>query len=325
MLGIDDILSIRTPDQLREAAMELFAFQSQACAPYREYISLAGIDPRRVDAPEKIPFLPIELFKSHTVYCGERAPEIVFTSSNTGGTAPSRHPMASLEVYEKTFRRAFELFYGPASGVKIYGLLPNYLQRQGSSLVYMVDRLIAAGGGGFYLDDYPGLIADLEREHGPKILLGVSYALWDLAERYAPKLTDTVVMETGGMKGRREELPKEEFHALLCRGFGVERIHSEYGMAELTSQAYSDGEGIFRCPPWMRVSLRDLNDPFDVVLPGTRTMSCTGGINVTDLANLTSCAFIQTQDVGRLWPDGRFSVLGRADHSEIRGCNLLIQ
>ena len=325
MLGIDDILSIRTPRQMREAAMEVFAFQAEACAPYREYIALLGIDPRRVDTPEKIPFLPIELFKSHTVYCGEKEPEIVFTSSNTGGISPSRHPMASLEVYEKTFRKAFELFYGPASEIKIYGLLPNYLQRQGSSLVYMVDRLIAAGGGGFYLDDYPKLIADMERESGPKILLGVSYALWDLAEQHAPKLSNTVVMETGGMKGRREELPKEEFHALLCRSFGTERIHSEYGMAELTSQAYSDGKGIFRCPPWMEVSLRDLNDPFDITLPGMRTSSSSGGINVTDLANLTSCAFIQTQDVGRLWPDGRFSILGRADHSEIRGCNLLIQ
>jgi hypothetical protein len=202
----------------------------------------------------------------------------------------------------------------------VYGLLPNYLEREGSSLVYMVDSLIKqCGSGGFYLHDYEKLIADMAADSKPKILLGVSYALWDLAEKYAPKLHDTVVMETGGMKGRREEISKRELHEILCRGFGVEHIHSEYGMAELTSQGYSAGEGVFRTPAWMRVLVRDVNDPFDHKPEGMR-----GGIDIIDLANLTSCAFIQTQDVGRVAKDGSFMIEGRIAGSDIRGCNLLV-
>ena len=228
--------------------------------------------------------------------------------------------MASLEDYRKTFTRAFELFYSAPKEWSIYGLLPNYLEREGSSLVYMVDRLIAmAGSGGFYLNDYECLIRDMEADPKPKILLGVSYALWDMAEQYAPKLLNTIVMETGGMKGRRKELSKSELHAILCQGFGVEHIHSEYGMAELTSQAYSSGEGIFKAPAWMRVMVRDVNDPMDHRPQGMR-----GGIDIIDLANLSSCAFIQTQDMGRLLEDGRFIIEGRIAGSDIRGCNLLV-
>ena len=229
--------------------------------------------------------------------------------------------MASTALYEAAFTAAFERFYGNPARWSLYGLLPNYLQREGSSLVYMVDRLIGrCGSGGFYLDDYERLLADMAADPKPKILLGVSYALWDLAERYAPKLRDTIVMETGGMKGRREELPKEEFHRILCEAFGVDRIHSEYGMAELTSQAYSDGGGRFRTPGWMRVAVRDVNDPFCRLLPDQR-----GGVDIIDLANRFSCAFIQTQDVGRVSADGSFRIEGRIDHSDIRGCNLLVQ
>jgi hypothetical protein len=264
--------------------------------------------------------MPIELFKSHDVYCGEQTPEIIFTSSNTGSTVPSRHMMASLEGYQKSFTRAFEIFYGSPKGWSIYGLLPNYLEREGSSLVYMVDHLIKlSGSGGFYLNDYERLIGDMEADPKPKILLGVSYALWDMAEQYAPKLCDTVVMETGGMKGRRKELSKGELHAILCQGFGVEHIHSEYGMAELTSQAYSSGGGIFRAPQWMRILVRDVNDPMDHRPQGMR-----GGIDIIDLANLSSCAFIQTQDMGRLMEDGSFIIEGRIAGSDIRGCNLLV-
>jgi hypothetical protein len=264
--------------------------------------------------------MPIELFKSCDVYCGESSPEVVFTSSNTGSTVASRHMMASLEVYRKCFERGFESFYGSPSQWSIYGLLPNYLEREGSSLVYMVDRLIAmAGSGGFYLNDYERLISDMEADPKPKILLGVSYALWDVAEQYAPKLRNTIVMETGGMKGRRKEISKRELHDILCRGFGVEHIHSEYGMAELTSQAYSSGEGIFETPRWMRVMVRDVNDPMDHAPHGMR-----GGIDIIDLGNLSSCAFIQTQDVGRLLDGGRFMVEGRIAGSDIRGCNLLV-
>ena len=320
MLSIDRVLAIDSTQDFEACALDLFRFQARHTPPYAEYVALLGIDPDIVTRVEDIPFMPIELFKSHDVYCGELAPEIIFTSSNTGSTVPSRHMMASLEDYRKSFTRTFEIFYGNPSEWSIYGLLPNYLEREGSSLVYMVDRLIhMAGSGGFYLNEYERLIRDMESDPKPKILLGVSYALWDMAEQYAPKLQNTIVMETGGMKGRRKELSKREFHEILCRGFGVEHIHSEYGMAELTSQAYSSGEGIFKTPAWMRIMVRDVNDPMDHGPQGMR-----GGIDIIDLANLSSCAFIQTQDMGRLMEDGRFVIEGRIAGSDIRGCNLLV-
>ena len=320
MITIDEILSIATPQEFDSVALRLFAHQAQRCKPYADYISLLGIDPHEVREVSDIPFLPIELFKSHDIYCGDSDPEIVFTSSNTGGTVPSRHMMASTEDYRRTFIAAFEHFYGPVERWSIYGLLPNYLEREGSSLVYMVDELIRrAGSGGFYLNDYERLIVDIESDTKPKILLGVSYALWDLAEQYAPKLSNTVVMETGGMKGRRKELSKSELHAILRSGLGVEAIHSEYGMAELTSQAYSQGEGIFTPQNWMRVLVRDVNDPMDHAPAAMR-----GGVDIIDLANISSCAFIRTQDMGRLFDDGRFMLEGRIAGSDIRGCNLLV-
>ena len=323
MITTDDIFRVQPGDAaaFEAAALALFRFQSEACPPYREYLRRIGIRPEAVGEFREIPFLPIELFKSHEVYCGETPPEEVFTSSATTGMIPSRHPMRSLALYERAFRGAFRTFYGDPARWSLYALLPNYLRRKGSSLVYMADRLIAdCGSGGFYLDDCDALLRDMAADPKPKILLGVSYALWDLAERYAPKLHDTVVMETGGMKGYREEIPKEEFHRILCDAFGVEAIHSEYGMAELTSQAYSQGGNRFRCPAWMRVVCRDVNDPFEPLPAGSR-----GGLNIVDLANLWSCAFIQTQDVGQVAADGSFVVEGRIDHAEIRGCNLLVQ
>ncbi|MBE6210178.1 MAG: acyltransferase [Rikenellaceae bacterium] len=321
MKGIDDIVTIRNDEEFSQAALALFRFQAERCEPYRQYLELLGINPAEVCRVEDIPCLPIELFKSHTIYCGEGEPEVVFTSSSTTGQTPSRHPMARLSIYERAFTAAFRQFYGDPSEYGIYALLPSYLQRKGSSLVYMADHLIsAAGAGGFYLDDYERLIADMEADPKPKILLGVSYALWELAERYAPCLRNTIVMETGGMKGYREEIPKAEFHRILTSAFGVERIHSEYGMAELTSQAYSLGEGVFRTPRWMKVLVRDINDPFTLLAEGSR-----GGVNIIDLANIYSCAFIETQDVGRRFADDSFTIEGRIDRSEIRGCNLLIQ
>lgn len=320
MFEVNRIFNIDSQEQFRSCALELFRFQAKRCEPYRRYIELLGIDPAEVSEVEEIPFLPIELFKSCDVYCGDAAPEIIFTSSNTGSTVASRHLMASLETYREAFTRAFEQFYSKAEQWSIYGLLPNYLEREGSSLVYMVDTLIKrCGSGGFYLNNYEQLIEDIERDPKPKILLGVSYALWDVAEKYAPKLRDTIIMETGGMKGRREELSKSELHKILCEGFGVEAIHSEYGMAELTSQAYSKGGGIFYTPSWMRVMVRDVNDPFDHAPQNMR-----GGIDIIDLANTSSCAFIQTQDIGRLLSDGGFIVEGRIAGSDIRGCNLLV-
>ena len=317
----EKIFSISSDAEFEAAALELFRRQAEQCPPYSEYISLLGVNPAEVNRVEDIPFMPIEFFKWRDVYCGEGEPEKVFTSSNTGGTVASRHMMQSLDLYEQAFTRAFEQFYGAAEGWSIYGLLPNYLQRDGSSLVYMVDRLIArCGSGGFYLDEYEKLIADMAADAKPKILLGVSYALWDLAEQYAPKLENTIVMETGGMKGQREELPKSEFHKILTEAFGVEKIHSEYGMAELTSQAYSSGDGVFRAPAWMRVVVRDVNNPLKMLPAGSR-----GAVSIIDLANISSCAFIATQDVGRTFADGSFMIEGRLSGADIRGCNLLVQ
>lgn len=320
MIDTKSIFSIATQTDFDRVALEVFRFQAEACAPYREYLELLGVDPAAVECPEQIPFLPIELFKSHRVYCGSNPPQQIFTSSSTTGQTPSRHYVADLRIYEEAFTRSFELFYGPAEQTAIYALLPNYLEREGSSLIYMVEGLIRRGGGGFYLYDHDALLRDMEAHQGKKILLGVSYALWDLAEEQRGALRDVIVMETGGMKGRREELPREEFHRLLCDAFGVQSIHSEYGMAELMSQAYSDGNGIFRTPPWMRICVRDLNDPFRLLPNGA-----TGGVNLIDLANLYSCSFLQTQDLGKVYDDGSFRILGRISGSEIRGCNLLVQ
>ncbi len=316
-----DLFTISSDEEFERTALVTFRRQAAECAPYREYIELVGIEPDGVSRAAEIPHLPIELFKTHDVYCGDKEPEAVFTSSATTGMTPSRHAMRSLALYEAAFRQSFRTFYGEPARWSLYALLPNYLRRKGSSLVYMADRLIAdCGSGGFYLDDYDALVRDMAADPKPKILLGVSYALWDLAERYAPKLHDTIVMETGGMKGYREELPKEQFHRILCDAFGVEPIHSEYGMAELTSQAYSQGGNRFRCPAWMRVTARDVNDPFRRLPAGAR-----GGLNITDLANRWSCAFIETQDVGRVFADGSFEIDGRIGHADIRGCNLLVQ
>ncbi len=314
---IGEIVGIKTDEEFRRAALELFRYQSERCAPYRLYLQIMGIDPAEVESVEQIPFLPIEVFKSQKVYCGEGEPEVCFTSSATTGMVPSRHYMASLGDYEEAFTAAYEQFY---EGMPIYALLPCYLEREGSSLVYMVDRLIARYGGGFYLDDHKALVEALESDPRPKILLGVTYALLDLAEEGVKLPANTIVMETGGMKGRRKELSKSELHAVLCEAFGVGEIHSEYGMAELTSQAYSSGGGVFKAPAWMRVVVRDVNDPLAVLPTGAR-----GGVNIIDLANRYSCAFLQTQDMGRVWADGSFALEGRISGADIRGCNLLVQ
>lgn len=344
MLDINDILAVDSDAAFERAALELFAFQSRECEPYREYLALMGEEPGGVRRSVDIPHLPIEIFRRRRVYCGPPVPEMVFTSSTTGGDTPSLHYVYRLDWYRACFMASFRALVGEPGDYSFYCLLPGYLEREGSSLAYMATGLVEAGGGGFFLRNYDELISRMGEDPRPKILLGVSYALWDLAEGYAPKLKDTIVMETGGMKGRREELPKEEFHGILCRAFGVEAIHSEYGMAELSSQAYSDGGGIFRTPPWMRVMVRDINDPMEIYGPANPLSEKrpdgefssggylsegdrrgrTGGINITDLGNVCSCAFIQTQDLGRLYRDGSFSILGRIDRSMVRGCNLLV-
>ena len=301
--------------------MDIFRFQAESCPPYREYLRLIGADVDSIRSIEQIPMLPIELFKSHNVYSAQSEPQIVFTSSATTGMVPSRHPVADLSIYERDFVESFRLFYGQVEQWSIYGLLPSYLQRSGSSLIYMVDHLIKLSGrGGFYLDNYQQLLDDMTADNRPKILIGVTYALLDLAEQYAPKLENTIVMETGGMKGHRAEMSKAELHSVLCNAFGVDKIHTEYGMAELMTQGYSVGEGIFAAPPWMRVMVRDVNNTFKVLDRGRR-----GAINIIDLANLYSCSFIATQDMGIVYDNDTFRIEGRVTDADIRGCNLLVQ
>ena len=321
MARYDEIFLIGSEAEFEREALRLFRHQAEHCAPYAEYVRLLGVEPSQAQRVEDIPMLPIEIFKSHKVYCGKQEPQMTFTSSATTGMVQSRHYVEDIALYERAFTEAFRHFYGDERECSIYALLPSYLEREGSSLVYMAERLIAqCGGGGFYLHDYEKLLNDMSHDPNPKILLGVTYALLDLAENYAPKLENTVVMETGGMKGRRKELPKSELHKVLCSAFGVERIHSEYGMAELMSQAYSSGEGLFRTPRWMKVLVRDVNNPFRRLPSGRR-----GGLDIIDLANRSSCAFIATEDMGVRYDDGSFRIEGRISQSDIRGCNLLVQ
>ncbi|MFR9621084.1 MAG: acyltransferase [Rikenellaceae bacterium] len=327
---MEPIWNISSHEEFERVALATFRRQAALCAPYGRYLNLLGCDVAQVQSVAQIPFLPIELFKSCDVYCGATPPEAIFTSS---GDVASHHAMSSLAHYETTFVAAFEQFYGSLSQWSIYALLPSYLEREGSSLIYMVDGMVrrSGAGGGFYLYDHAQLLADLRRDLRPKILLGVSYALLDLAESGLVRepLRDTIVMETGGMKGRRAEMVKSQLHTTLERAFGVESIHSEYGMAELTSQGYSSGLNRFSSPRWMSVAVRDLADPLAVTLSyqvaEQGLASLRGGLNIVDLASQDSCAFVQTQDLGELFADGSFTVEGRVARSDVRGCNLLVQ
>ena len=275
---------------------------------------------------KQIPFLPIEFFKTHTVMVEWKRAEMVFESSGTTGTSPSFHHVADASLYHKSFSTAFRQFYGNPDKYCILALLPAYLEGKGSSLVYMMDQLITESKhpeSGFYLNNLEELSSVLHKRNNdrtPTLLVGVSFALLDLAEQYPMTLGDHIlVMETGGMKGRKKEMVRSELHEQLMSAFGLDSIHSEYGMTELFSQAYSKGEGIFQSPPWMQILVRDPNDPLSLLPPGQ-----SGGINVIDLANLNSCSFIATADLGKVYEDGSFEVLGRFDHSDIRGCNLLV-
>ncbi|GHA57321.1 acyl-CoA synthetase family protein [Pontibacter akesuensis] len=309
------------------AALALFRHQARHNEVYRSYLQHLSVQPEQVQALVRIPFLPIEFFKEQQVLTGAFEPEAVFYSSGTTLQARSRHFVANRDLYHQVSERIFEQFYGPLNEYVILALLPSYLEQGGSSLVAMVDYFVKRTGQqeeGFYLRNHAQLLQSMRqaRARGKSVLLmGVSYALLDLAEELQGKedFTGVAVMETGGMKGRRREMIREELHAQLKQGFGVEAIHSEYGMTELLSQGYSRGEGIFWPGYSMRLLLRDLNDPFDI---GSTIRS--GGINVIDLANVDSCAFIETKDIGRLHSDGSFEVLGRFDNSDIRGCNLLV-
>lgn len=322
---LPDIFSIQTDADFVQAALQTFGYQYQHNQVYQRFCTLLGRTPDKVRQLTDIPFLPIKFFKSEAVYCGNEHPTTVFTSSGTTGSQTSRHYVKDLAVYQQSFRQGFADFYGNIEEYTVLALLPSYLERTGSSLITMVADLIERSGSadsGFYLNEY-NLLAEkltaLDRSGRKVLLIGVSFALLDLVETHRFQLKNTIVMETGGMKGRRKELIREELHAILSEGFGVEHIHSEYGMTELLSQAYSGGSGLYESVRWLKVLIRDTNDALSYQRPLK-----TGGINLIDLANIHSCSFIATQDLGRLHPDGRFEVLGRFDNADIRGCNLLI-
>jgi len=327
-LELDDFTS--SLDQINESnfediALKLFSFQYKNNLLYQTYVNHLGKDPRSINSLDKIPFLPIRFFKSHTVVCGTWKPESVFTSSATSGTIVSKHFVPSLDFYLKNALIIFQRFYGPIDNYHFLALLPSYLERSGSSLISMIDYFIRkdlSGQSGFYLNNHDELvskIAELKKSNKKIILWGVSFGLLDLAEKFEIDLSSCIVMETGGMKGRRKEWVREELHKFLHKKFNTKQIHSEYGMTELLSQAYSAGQGYFQAPAWMKMQIRDINDPFQALGDGM-----IGGINVIDLANAHSCPFIETEDLGRIVSDSHFEVLGRADNSDMRGCNLLI-
>jgi hypothetical protein len=323
---ISSIFSIKSEEEFNRAAIELFRFQAVKCTVYSEYLKNLDIDRAAIRDYHNIPFIPVSFFRDHDVYCSELQPEATFFSSGTTGMIRSHHNIADLSIYEKSYTSGFNIFYGDPSQYAFMALLPSYADREGSSLVHMVKGLIGKSGnnyGGFFLEDYDSLLqaVSVARKNGLRpFLIGVTFALLDLAEYCTPDLGDVIIMETGGMKGRRKEIIREELHSILCRAFNSETIHSEYGMTELLSQAYSSGSGLFLSPPWMKVLMRDSHDPFS----HTTDEETSGGISIIDLANIWSCAFIATSDLGRMHHDGIFEVLGRFDNSDIRGCNLLI-
>jgi phenylacetate-coenzyme A ligase PaaK-like adenylate-forming protein len=320
-----EALKIRSLKEFKAQTLLTFKYQYQNVSVYQKFVDYLGVDPVNVNEIEQIPFLPISIFKSHEVLSKNTDHQIVFKSSGTTGENRSQHFVHRLDVYQESFSRGFEWFYGQITDYTVLALLPSYLSQGESSLVYMFDYLIRASkntDSGFYLDDYKGLVATLRKldQQGKKvILLGVSYALLDVIEQFDLKLKNTIVMETGGMKGRRREMVKEELHQVLKDGFGVEKIHSEYGMTELLSQAYSKGEGVFETPPWMKVLIRDATDPLSLI-----SERQTGGINVIDLSNHYSCSFIATQDLGKNTSHNTFEIIGRFDYTDVRGCNLLL-
>jgi len=319
------IFNISTQKDFNEITLEVFSYQFQHNPVYREFCQLLNRNPKNVSRVEDIPFLPIEFFKKKKIISSKKPAEIIFTSSGTTGSTTSKHYVTDLNVYEKSFLKAFEIFYGNPEDIVILALLPSYLERQGSSLIYMADSLIKRSKypeSGFYLDNLEILqhqLKELDKSGKKILLLGVSFALLDLVETYDFDLKNTTIMETGGMKGRRKEMIRQELHEILAKGFGVDKIHSEYGMTELLSQSYSKGNGVFETPPWMKILIRDPEDALNY-LPERKT----GGINVIDLADFNSCSFIATQDLGRKTDADLTEILGRFDNSDIRGCNLLI-
>ncbi len=319
------VFDIKSANDFEKKALQIFQYQAKNNKVYKRFLQYLKINPEEITQIKKIPFLPIQFFKDYQVVSTNPPFEAVFKSSGTTGMMRSKHFVKDLKLYEQSFLKGFEYFYGYVKNYTILALLPSYIEQGNSSLVYMIDYLIKKTGkdnSGFYLNNISDLAKILENlnQKGEQVLLiGVSYALLDLVDQYQFSLKNTIIMETGGMKGRRKEMLREELHQHLMKGFGVSEIHSEYGMTELLSQSYSIGQGVFQSPPWQKVLIRDTEDPF-MYLPHGKT----GGINVIDLANMNSCSFIATQDLGKLHLDGKFEILGRFDDSDIRGCNLLV-
>ena len=319
------IFSIKNKAEFEELALQVFHMQFQSNLVYRQFSEILGKQPSNVKKVLDIPFLPVEFFKNHQIKTGDFVEEIIFSSSGTTGLQASRHYVKKLSIYERSFIKGFEYFFGNPEKYVILALLPSYLERDGSSLIYMANTLISLSRkkeSGFYLNEYENLSRQLEilkKEKKPVILLGVTYALLELAERSPKNFPELIVMETGGMKGKRKEIIRDELHFLLKKSFGTQKIFSEYGMTELLSQAYSLGDGLFETPNWMDVLIRDTNDPLSF-LPVRKT----GGINIIDLANIYSCSFLATQDLGKSFENGKFEILGRFDNSDVRGCNLLV-
>jgi phenylacetate-coenzyme A ligase PaaK-like adenylate-forming protein len=319
-----DIFTIPSKKQFEKIALKVFRYQYENNSVYHDFCNLLKVNASQVKTITQIPFLPIQFFKSHSVVSNANPIATTFTSSGTTGMITSKHLVTDVSLYDQSYQDAFSQFYGNIEDYVILALLPSYQEREGSSLIYMVKDLIEKTNNpesGFFLHNYEELIQKLIRldnEGQNVILIGVTYALLDLVETQKFNLKNTIIMETGGMKGKRKEMIREELHAQLCEGFGVSTIHSEYGMTELLSQAYSFGNGVFECPNWMQILIRDTEDAL-TYLDDEKT----GGINVIDLANINSCAFIATQDLGKK-RGATFEVLGRFDHSDIRGCNLMV-
>lgn len=309
--------------QFNDVALKLFHYQHSNNKIYKNWCDALQLKSDEIGSVKEIPFLPISFFKSHKIVCEEFEAATIFESSGTTQTINSKHFVKDIDIYKKSFLKAFELFYGDIKNYCILGLLPSYLERKNSSLVMMVDELIQLSGhplSGFYLHNFHNLhqtLQQLENAHQKTILIGVTFALLDFASQYPTQLKNTVVMETGGMKGRREELTRQQVHEILEKNFGLKNIHSEYGMTELLSQAYAKEQGKFFCPPWMKVFIRDETDPRYVTETGK------GILNIIDLANIHSCAFIATDDTGQVFADKSFEVMGRLDKSDLRGCSLL--
>jgi phenylacetate-coenzyme A ligase PaaK-like adenylate-forming protein len=319
------IFSISGQKQFEKIALKVFRFQYENNLVYQEFCDLLKTDVQKVKSLQQIPFLPIQFFKSHQVVSNTNEIQATFTSSGTTGMITSKHLVTDTSIYEESYQKGFSEFYGNIEDYVVLALLPSYLEREGSSLIYMVEDLIKLSNhsdSGFYLHNHDELIKkliELDESGQNVILIGVTYALLDLIEKQQFQLQNTIIMETGGMKGKRKEMIREELHEQLCDGFGVSMIHSEYGMTELLSQAYSLGNGVFECPSWMQILIRDTEDALSYIPQGK-----TGGLNVIDLANINSCSFIATQDLGKKNPNNSFEVLGRFDNSDIRGCNLMV-